>query len=173
MYVINFFGGPGVGKSAFATGVLSKLKFKEVNCEYVGEFAKDLTWEDRYVALGNQWHVTSTQLHRIHRLIDKVDFVITDSPIIIGCLYYKDDNPHFEVGVLHEFNKYSNINYFINRTRPYRREGRLHSLEEAKEIDISMKNFLTLNNIKFKEIEDKEEYISAISNECMMIRKNQ
>ena len=162
MKVINFFGGPGAGKSSFATGLFSRLKFRDVNCEYVSEFAKDLTWEDRHVALGNQWHVSSTQHHRIHRLEGKVDYVITDSPIILGCMYYEGDNPHFKHAFLHEFRKYDNINYFVDRAKPYKKEGRFHNEEEAKALDLQILTFLRWENIFYKKTWGVEESLDEI-----------
>jgi len=53
MIVVNFFAPPGHGKSTFAALVFSKLKMLGVNCELVSEFAKDMVWEEDYVALAN------------------------------------------------------------------------------------------------------------------------
>ena len=41
--VINLFGAPGVGKSTGAAKVFTELKQLGVNCELVGEVAKDIT----------------------------------------------------------------------------------------------------------------------------------
>ena len=53
MIVVNFYAPPGYGKSTFAALVFSKLKMLGVNCELVSEFAKDMVWEEDYVALAN------------------------------------------------------------------------------------------------------------------------
>lgn len=50
-FVINLFGAPGSGKSVAASYIFSQLKMKGVECELIQEFAKDLTWEDRKIAL--------------------------------------------------------------------------------------------------------------------------
>lgn len=55
--VVNLFGGPGVGKSTGAAKVFSELKLLGVNCELVGEFAKDKTWEHNSTALSCQEYV--------------------------------------------------------------------------------------------------------------------
>ena len=41
---VNLFGAPGVGKSTGAAYLFSKLKMLGVDCEYIGEFAKDKCW---------------------------------------------------------------------------------------------------------------------------------
>lgn len=50
---VNFFSGPGAGKSTLAAYVFSKLKMMGVNCELVSEFAKDKVWEKNNEALSN------------------------------------------------------------------------------------------------------------------------
>lgn len=40
--VINLLGAPGAGKSTLAALIFSKLKMKNIACEIVTEFAKDL-----------------------------------------------------------------------------------------------------------------------------------
>ena len=37
-------GSPGVGKSTVAAGVFSELKRRQISCEYVSEYAKEITW---------------------------------------------------------------------------------------------------------------------------------
>jgi broad-specificity NMP kinase len=90
--IVNFFGGPGTGKSTFASGVFSKLKHLNYNVEYVQEFAKKLTWEKNNLALDNQFYVSGTQSYFQNMLIGQVDAVITDSPLLIGLLYYREKN---------------------------------------------------------------------------------
>ena len=50
-FVINLFGAAGSGKSTAASYIFSQLKMRGIECELVQEFAKDLTWEERKIAL--------------------------------------------------------------------------------------------------------------------------
>jgi hypothetical protein len=86
--IINIHGGPGIGKSTIATGLYSKLKIEKIPCELVTEFAKECTWEETHKLLENQIHIFSEQFRRQWRLIDKVHYVITDSPLILNAVYY-------------------------------------------------------------------------------------
>jgi tRNA uridine 5-carbamoylmethylation protein Kti12 len=87
-HIINLCGGPGIGKSTVASGVFHKLKTKKISCELVTEFAKEITWEETHKLLENQIHIFSEQFRRQWRLIDKVDYVITDSPLLLNSVYY-------------------------------------------------------------------------------------
>lgn len=63
--IINLFGGPGSGKSTLASLIFSEMKLKNINCELVTEYAKQLTWQDRQNTLKNQLYVLGKQLERI------------------------------------------------------------------------------------------------------------
>ena len=52
--VVNLAGAPGAGKSTGAAYIFTRLKQLGVNCELVGEFAKDKTWEHNMLALSCQ-----------------------------------------------------------------------------------------------------------------------
>lgn len=144
--VINFFGGPGVGKTTIATGLFSLMKKLDYSVEYVSEYAKEVTWEGTNKLLENQLHVFAEQFRRQWRLKDKVDYIITDSPLLLSIIYldvYNDKHkqfpPHYIEATkdyIYETNElFDNINLFVNRTKYYRTEGRNETREEAIEID--------------------------------------
>ena len=86
--VINLFGGPGCGKSTTAAGLFHLMKLNEMNVELVTEYAKDLTWEERFGTLANdQLYVFAKQQKRLQVLKNKVRYVVTDSPLILGLSY--------------------------------------------------------------------------------------
>ena len=103
MIVVNLFAGPGSGKSTTCAGVFAKLKLAGVNCEMALEYAKDKVWEESNKVLDDQIYVFGKQLHRIFRLKDKVDVVITDSPILLSIIYDKTGNKYFSDLVLNQF----------------------------------------------------------------------
>lgn len=62
--VINFFGGPGCGKSTMASRLFSELKSKGVKCEYVTEYAKDV----RMPKIGKSYQISCIlPLNKIER----------------------------------------------------------------------------------------------------------
>jgi hypothetical protein len=149
--VVNLFAGPGAGKSTAAAYIFSQLKMKGVNCELITEFAKDKTWEKNYSALKCQEYVFGKQSYKMDRCRDQVDVIITDSPLPLGIFY--NQNPvlgrHYESLVMDVFNTYDNLNFFINRTKPYNPVGRNQTEEEAKEIDNRIKIFCQEHDISY------------------------
>jgi hypothetical protein len=145
--VINLFSGPGAGKSTMAAGVFHYLKMHGWDCELVTEYAKFVTWEKNWKALENQFYVTAKQLHREFVVLGQVDVLITDSPLLLGLMYYKTDNDKlrdaYEQMVVETFKQRNNYNVFIERKRSYNPNGRNQTLEESKQIDF---NILTLLN---------------------------
>lgn len=150
---INLFGGPSAGKSTVATGVFSLLKQHGVSCELVTEFAKDLTWENRFKTMTNQRYIFGKQYHRQWRIRDQVKVIITDSPLLLS-LHYQPE--HYKVSftkeVLEAWNEFTNVNFFVNRIKEYDTKGRTQNELEAKEIDYSLRTTLRLVNEPFEDI---------------------
>ena len=97
--VINLFGAPGAGKSTLAADIFSRLKRCQVKCELITEFAKDCVYEGNVCALMCQEYVFGNQSYRMFRCADKVDVIITDSPLPLSILYksadYLDEDGNF------------------------------------------------------------------------------
>jgi hypothetical protein len=133
--LINLFGGPGTGKSTTAAGVFHQLKLQGINCEMALEYAKDKVWEDSAQVLDNQLYVFGKQYHRIWRLLDKVDAIICDSPLLNSILYYQDKNPFFPEMVVFEHSRLNNFNVLLERVKEYNPAGRLQTEDKARELD--------------------------------------
>lgn len=173
--VVNLFAGPGAGKSTAAAYIFSQLKMKGINCELITEFAKDKTWEKNYSALRCQEYVFGKQSYKMDRCRDQVDVIITDSPLPLGIFY--NQNPvlgrHYESLVMDVFNTYDNLNFFINRKKPYNPIGRNQTEEEAKEIDERIKTFCQQHDISYL-IKDGTElgYIDIVDITLKYIKDN-
>lgn len=157
--------GPGSGKSTGAAYIFAKLKMLGINCEYVTEYAKDKTWEGAKEALKCQLYITGKQVWRMTRIYNKVDVIITDSPIAMSTQYCDDELE--QQLFIHESKKFPNqCNCFIKRVKPYQTSGRNQTEDEAKLIDLGITNMLTMNDIPFDTydgcIEGYDEIISKI-----------
>lgn len=137
--VINLFGGPGVGKSSTAAFLFGKLKSLNYNVELIHEYAKKLTWKENNKVLGFQPYVTAKQMLLQYECMDKVDIIITDSPIITGLLYQGFGcSCNWESHVLDVFDEFENAVYFLHRNsdaHAYNVNGRRQTEEESKLID--------------------------------------
>lgn len=151
--VINLFGGPGVGKSTMCASIFSKLKMAGIECEMASEYVKDIIFEESYKKLENQIYIFGKQHLRVHRLLGKVDIVVTDSPLLNSIVYDKTENIHLEQLVLHEFQKLNTLNFYITRNFKYQESGRVQTFEEALGVDKKYKLLLDDNNISYTEIE--------------------
>jgi len=152
--IVNLFGGPGSGKSTTAAGVFYNLKMLHRNVELALEFAKELVWEDRVIALDDQPYILGEQHHRLHRLDGRVDAIITDSPITMGTVYLEDNSVSYENSfrklAIHMFNAMDNINFFLKRGNgEFNKHGRNQNLEESIEKDIAIERMLTDNDIPY------------------------
>ena len=134
--VINFLGEPSTGKSTAAAYVFSQLKKHGVNCEYVAEYAKDKVYEECDTVFKHQEYIFGKQAYRMARVADKVDVIVTDSPIILSAIYNEDDvlGETFNQVVLNVFNSYRNFNVLLTRKHEYQNEGRIHDEIEAANI---------------------------------------
>jgi hypothetical protein len=136
MIILNYFAGPGAGKSTAAAGTFHMLKKAGVNVELITEYAKDKTWEGNYTALKDQLYITAKQNYRVFRCQGKVDVVVTDSPILLGLAYYNGDvYDEFKALIVKMFGFQDNINIFIDRTKEYNPAGRKETEEKARDID--------------------------------------
>ena len=138
MKVINFFGGPGCGKSTTASGLFYTMKKQGYSVELVTEYAKELVWENSKEVLADQLYLLANQNRKLERLRGKVDFVIADSPLLIAAHYGKLYGNHPEIIIplcFDIFHTYENINIVLNRTKPYVKLGRLGTEGEAIKAD--------------------------------------
>lgn len=126
--VINLFGNPGSGKSTVAAYLFTELKAMRIETELVTEVAKDLVWDEDWKRLNNQMYVFSSQLQRVDRLIGKVEYVITDSPLVLQIGYYKERNlpapKHFKKLCLAYAKRYNNVDIFLKNNKDISQVGR-------------------------------------------------
>lgn len=129
--VINLYGGPGTGKSTTAAALFAKMKRAGYNVELVTEFAKDLVWTERNKELGDQIYIFGKMYHKLWRLRDKVDYVITDSPLPLSVYYDKNRMPYFKEFAISMYNSFTNYNFELTRHFKYQVEGRYQTEAEA------------------------------------------
>lgn len=174
--VVNLFGVPSAGKSTLAAYIFSKLKMANVNAELVTEFAKDKVWENNSEVFkpDNQCYLFSKQLFRMNRVADKVEVMITDSPLPLCILYNRSKilGEEFNKMCMNCFKSFTNFNYLLLRDRPYNPKGRLQTEAESDALKAPLVDLLYKYGIKYTEKpgntqsgdEIVEEVIKALNN---------
>lgn len=106
-------------------------------------------------ALNCQEYIFGKQSYRLKRCREEVDVIITDSPLPLTIIYTKDDfikKPLTEL-VMAIYNSYDNINFFINRVKPYNPKGRNQTAEESDALSFEIKKLYQQLNIPYIEID--------------------
>lgn len=158
--VINFFSGPGSGKSTIAAGVFCKMKKNNMKVELVHEVAKDFIWDETYHMFTEQDYIFAEQHRLIRRLVrHDIDYAVVDSSLVLGLLYMPDWYPKsLSTLILEVFNTYTNINIFIQRNHKFQyvEEGRNETYEQAIEKDEQMRHMLADCGIPYKSFLNEE-----------------
>jgi len=151
--VVNFFSGPGCGKSTTAAGLFSQMKSKHYKVELVHEIAKDCVWERRDIMFNEQDWLFAQQHRLIRRLVGHdIKYAITDSPILLGIFYMPSDFPKTLTYFIEDaFNSYNNINFVLQRNPnlPYQQAGRNETIDVAKQIDDMIVRYFNRYNIPY------------------------
>lgn len=147
--VVNLIGQPGGGKSTGMAYIFSQLKLRGISCEQASEYIKDKIWEGHDHIQDYQIYVFAKQLKKIQSLNNKVDVIITDSPLFLQMYYGKNEGENFKNLVIEKFNSFNNKNYFINRVKKYDPKGRYQTEIESDAIADNLKNLLEEHNINY------------------------
>lgn len=175
--IINAFGGPGSGKTTACFYIACELKKKGYVVEYVPEYSKELVWDENWSLLDGSYEhqktILTEQKRRIDRLIGKVDFIVTDAPILFNIVYLNDatkKQQHLN-DLLSMFNQYHNFNFFVKRNeKEFESEGRMQNLEESKQKDAEILALLNDNSLYYGQYSHKN--ISYIVQNAITTRKH-
>ena len=151
--IVNLYAGPGAGKTTCAWIIAGELKKLGLPTEYVPEYAKELVWDGKVDLLDGSFANQSALLHeqdrRIRRLVGKVDVVVTDSPILLSCIYARERSAYFAAVARELYNGYQNFDLFVVRGVAYEMEGRIHTWEQSLAIDGRVESLLRENGISY------------------------
>ena len=150
MIKINLYGGPGIGKSTVCAAVFVELKKLGVNCEMVREYAKELCYEGfdmtKLTDDSKRLGILSEQIKREKLLEGNVDYLITDSPLLLTAFYhnYPYAPPEFITDVAMRHLGVRSYHFFLERHRlGFQQEGRSHSFEQSLSVDNDMFKYVS------------------------------
>lgn len=148
--VVNFFGGPGCGKSTTAAFLFGMMKVEDYKVELIHEVTKDFVWEDWGHIFGEQDWIFAHQHRLTRRLIGHdIDYAVVDSSVLLSLFYMPEDFPQsFRPFVRDVFDSYNNINIFIDRNSnlPYVQAGRNEDERQSIEIDKRIRQYFEDTN---------------------------
>jgi hypothetical protein len=146
--VINLFGGPGCGKSTTAAGLFFKLKVAGKSVELVREYVKAWAWQNRTVNDMDAIYLLGKQSQYESSLYGKVEYIVTDSPILLAGLYpYMNSGVTYVREAAEEFVRScpKNVihkNFLLKRTKQYDPRGRWGTEQESILKDMQIKEYL-------------------------------
>jgi len=173
--IVNLYGGPGAGKSISAASTFALAKGSGVNCELVTEYIKQWAWEGRRPVNYDQFYFFGQQSRREYVLFNKVDLIITDSPVAI-CGYFASvfGSPSQSLCFRQMVSEYYSmlektgvecLHFFMERQFAYDPRGRFQTEEEAINMDIEQLLYLKSFGFKVKSVKSDDQVSKVIMQE--------
>jgi len=163
--VINLFGGSGIGKSTTAAHLFAEMKYRGLHVELVREYVKTWAWQDKKVGPFDQMYLLGKQSKYESILYGKVDYIVTDSPLLL-CPMYEYYHSGKELVAPAAFNfiedaknrGVEHLNFVLSRNKVFDPRGRYETFEQAVRIDAAIHEFLARYSIPYKQVfaEDKK-----------------
>lgn len=157
--VINFFSGSGTGKSTIAAALYAELKIRSAHVELAREYIKKWAWEKRVPGKFDQIYIFGHQSNEEGRLYEKVDFIISDSPLLLVPFYEQllTKENIIESSVMNfmkhaEKHGVSYHNFWLERLDSFDDRGRYETEDQAKQIDASLRKWLEDRNVPLTDL---------------------
>ena len=147
--IINLWAGGGVGKSTNQARLFYMMKSIEKDhgfrVEMVREYVKPFAWMKTPINSAMQNHIFFSQLQLEMTLVGNVDYIITDSPTGISCVYHE-----YYVKTPAPMLRWENLkrstvevfDFWCPRVKPYNQDGRYETAEMAKDVDAFMQKYI-------------------------------
>lgn len=163
--LIDLLGAPSVGKSTTAGRLFAKLKGMELNVEFVQEFVKQWVYLGRKVGPYDQFFLFGQEVHNQSHLFNKVDYIISDSPVILAAFYHlyncKNDVLREACKNFYDMAEHKDnvkvLNFYLPRKKKYQNQGRFHTKEQADEIDHLLRSYLDVEGYPYEELDCPDE----------------
>jgi nicotinamide riboside kinase len=169
MIKIGFLGAPSSGKSTVAQYFAAKLRVEtKKKVELIDEYARFFVSNFGQTSLSDQYHIAHEQIDKENQASKNIDYLITDSPVILTAIYAFLNIDWLDPKDVHYLQKTYSV--LINHLHSYDHlfyfspleavdDGRrIHvKNDEIKKIDDFIRSFLILHNIDFIELTGSSE----------------
>lgn len=178
--VINLFGGSGIGKSTTAAHLFAEMKYRGLHCELVREYVKTWAWQNKRVGPFDQMYLLGKQSKYESILYGKVDYIITDSLLLLCPIYERYYSGKELVGPAAlnfiedaKTKGVEHINFLLTRNKHFDPRGRYETEDQARKVDDVVRAYLTENNIPFTTIDcdDRERADMIISHMVKLLQE--
>ena len=164
--IINLFGGSGVGKSTIAALLFAHMKMGGCHVELVREYVKLWAWGGRKVRKEDQIYLLGKQSAYESMLYGKVDYIVTDSPVLLAGVYaewHNGPDGKYVTAAADEFvsqaKRGSGVrvhNYLLRRSGFFDPRGRWETANEAERFDKFLEQSLMMNGHNYTPIDGTE-----------------
>ena len=160
--VVCLHGGPGTGKSTVAAKLFAAMKSNHVNAELVGEVVKQWALEGRKPVSFDQFLFFGKQSRRESSLFGKVDFIVTDAPVLLTSYYAQVFGSPEQAALFRQMLlTYKNMaiaaghehkHYFLTRTKKYDPRWRYQDEAGARQIDEELRRYIKEMGLTITEV---------------------
>ncbi len=143
--VVEFYGGPSIGKSEAMARLFSLLKQRHVSVEMAPEYAKKWAYEGKRIDGLDEFYVFGKQVGAEAALLGKVAVVVTDRPVLMSSIYtdlYGSDKIRSGVDVAvmaymdeTKLRGHRRVAVLVPRRHAYDHSGRFEDLDQAVVVD--------------------------------------
>jgi len=159
MLKINLYGAPSSGKTTLASQIFAEMKSKNYHIAYVPEYSKDLVYmglDMRTLSEVERLNILVKQFKRENILKDKVDFLVTDSPMILTAYYHQDpfkrEDWSYAKDIVMRHLTENEIHLWLEPTNNFEVKGRSHDEKQSEQISKDLLKYLKNLNIPLKTI---------------------
>lgn len=162
--VVNFFGGPGCGKSTCAAKLYSELKQMGICAEMVTEYDQGHGLGAPRERARGSLYMFAKQAGRLRRLQGQVDVVITDAPLLMQLIFQRRlGAPQALLDLTrHEARQFDCWNYFLRRVKPFDQRGRVEDEATARSMDRDILQLLVDERVEFNVVDGDASLLKGV-----------
>lgn len=161
--ILTLYGGPSTGKSTSSAFIFGWLKMHGHSAELAREYVKKWAWEGRKISGLHEFYFVGKQINEESQYLGKVDYVISDKPLIMDILYARRyATPTIAAGIEASVRSYyaavkeaghEHLHVVLRRSKPYDARGRYEDEATARQMDGEVRTLLCELSIAYEELD--------------------